>query len=182
MQKIIWHLKAGVNLPFAPREYQSLDNNEKGIDSLSHTPSIEQNIQSNENISVTPNTLDIKNKVQESVDTKIETKAVATNTDVLNNVSSVNALEQDNIKELRPIDADLFIDLSAKIEYIPNLIKFLQSKGLRVASFDDRFSYKDSDVILALKKSDGLKGKFCAITPDKAPLWTFLKEVFQGKI
>ena len=181
MQKIIWHLKADVNLPFAPKDYQLLDNNEKGSDSLRPTQSIEQNTKINESIGALKDALDVKSKVQDIVDTKIDSKDT-TNTSVLNKVPSANTLDKASIKDIRPIDADLFIDLTSNIEYIPNLIKFLQSKGLRVASFDDSFSYKDSDVILALKKSDDLKGRFCAITPDKAPLWAFLKEVFQGKI
>ena len=78
-------------------------------------------------------------------------------------------------------DADVFIDLSVKFTFLPNLVFYLLERGLRVAHYTPEWSYTQTDVILLSHSIEGFLSNKCFVMREdnKRDLWAFLQQEFR---
>lgn len=82
---------------------------------------------------------------------------------------------------IRP-DADVYVQPDSSITYLENMMRFLNSKGLRVATYHPAWQYQPNDIILMPYAPYPMpSNRTFVMTNDKKAVWNFLKSEFASR-
>ncbi len=82
---------------------------------------------------------------------------------------------------IRP-DADVYVQPDSSITYLENMMRFLNSKGLRVATYHPAWQYQPNDIILMPYAPYPMPSNHTFVmTNDKKAVWNFLKSEFASR-
>lgn len=79
-------------------------------------------------------------------------------------------------------DADVYVQPDSSITYLENMMRFLNSKGLRVATYHPAWQYQPNDIILMPYAPYPMpSNRTFVMTNDKKAVWNFLKSEFASR-
>lgn len=79
-------------------------------------------------------------------------------------------------------DADVYVQPDSLITYLENMMRFLNSKGLRVATYHPAWQYQPNDIILMPYAPYPMpSNRTFVMTNDKKAVWNFLKSEFASR-
>lgn len=79
-------------------------------------------------------------------------------------------------------DADVYVQPDSSITYLENMMRFLNSKGLRVATYHPAWQYLPNDIILMPYAPYPMpSNRTFVMTNDKKAVWNFLKSEFASR-
>ncbi len=83
---------------------------------------------------------------------------------------------------LRKLRADVFVDFSAKVDFVESLSAYLKKCGLTVRAYDDSVHYLPSDILLLDKSSYTDAGTVYILQQGKRYIFDALKYEFKDKL